>query len=78
MAYLLDILGASVIGGFIFLMIANSNARISNLGLELVVVNGKGDYVGGLVGKNSGVITNWTVPSSMYIAVFIFAPFVVI
>ena len=37
MAYLLDILGASVIGGFIFLMIANSNARISNFSDELLI-----------------------------------------
>jgi len=34
-----------------------SGARISNLALEAVDVNGIGSYVGGLVGRNSGSIT---------------------
>ena len=33
-------------------------ASISNLGLEVVDINGVGEYVGGLVGFNSGTITN--------------------
>ena len=39
---------------------SNSEAAISNLGLEDVNVNGNGDYVGGLVGRNgySCTITN--------------------
>ena len=34
-----------------------SGAKISNLGLEAVDVNGTGDYIGGLVGTNRGSIT---------------------
>ena len=34
----------------------NPGATVSNLGLEAVDVNGTGDYIGGLVGKNDGSI----------------------
>jgi hypothetical protein len=36
----------------------SSGAKISNLGLEGVDVNGTGNYIGGLVGTNSGSITS--------------------
>ena len=37
MGQLLDILGATIIGGFIFLMIANSNLSISEFSDELLI-----------------------------------------
>ena len=36
---------------------SGSGAKIANMGLEAVNVNGTGDYVGGLVGRNAGSIT---------------------
>ena len=35
-----------------------SGAKVSNLCMEAVDVNGTGDYIGGLCGKNSGTISN--------------------
>jgi hypothetical protein len=51
----LTITGDSVLGLF---GRTYSGARISNLGLEAVDVNGIGDYVGGLTGYNRGSITD--------------------
>jgi len=46
-------------GGFLGLFgQLGSGAAISNIALEAVDVNGKGDYVGGLVGYNDGSITS--------------------
>jgi len=35
-----------------------SGSIVSNLGMEAVDVNGTGDYIGGLVGRNIGIITS--------------------
>ncbi len=46
-------------GGYLGLFgYCTSGAIISNLGLEAVDVNGTGDYIGGLVGENSGTISS--------------------
>ena len=48
-------------GGFLGLVgECLSTATIANLDLEAVEVNGVGDYIGGLAGRNEGVVTSCT------------------